>query len=253
PAGGRRGVRSPQVAPRDHLCRSVLSREVVEGPDRRDAMHWTRQRYPAAAVVEVPSLRRLTRMDVDREERGEQVVGLQQTVDDREQARMLDQQRERRILRQERVDTLGVEALEVVASHVLAVEVGRQGGTHRGDVDGREHVLQHDEALALNGTHMRVGLRVGTPLLRGRHRRIDGIQVWHETAVARRRVVWRRQASQVLRRSVYASVAAAIVITSNSLEGRCHFWKRTAVRPVGTPSAAAGFGTKGIAWVVTLV
>jgi len=55
----------------------------------------------AAAVVKVPALRRLARMDVDREERRKQVVRCEQAIDDRE--RVLDQERQRRILRQKRV------------------------------------------------------------------------------------------------------------------------------------------------------
>src|SRR5262249_18616897 len=120
----------------------------------------------------------------------------------------------------------------------------RQRGTHRGDLDRREHVLQHDEALALNGAHMRVGLGVGTQLLRGRHRRIDGIQVWHATPVARRRVVWRRPASQVLGWSVYASAAAAIVIDSNGDSRELSYLQSAATsrahRSEPRPSGAGG-------------
>jgi hypothetical protein len=150
-------------------------------------------------------------------------VRLQQTVDDREQAGMLDEQRERGILREERVDTLGVEALEVVAPHVLALEVGRERGAHRGNLLGREHVLQHDEALAPNGARMRDGLGIGPQLARGRHRCVDGIRIRHAAALACGETcgdgVLRVERPGFRASVVYANAAAA-VIASNSRRPR---------------------------------
>ncbi len=79
---------------------------------------------------------------------------------------MLDQQGQRRVLRQQGVDPLTVEALEVVATHVLTLKVGRESRANGGDLLHREHLLEHDEAFALDGRDASVGCGVGRQVQR---------------------------------------------------------------------------------------
>ena len=133
-------VGPPEVGARDHLGGPVALREVVEGPDGADAHHAPRARHPYVGVVEVPALSGLAGMDLDREARRQAVVGRQQLVEEREHDGMLDDARHRRRLGEQRVDALGMEALEVVAPHQLAAQPGRKGRLDLADIALRDQV-----------------------------------------------------------------------------------------------------------------
>ena len=80
-------------------------------------------------VVDVHLLGRLAGQQVDRQVGREQGVGLEDLVEDRHHPRVLDELGDRRCLGQERVDAVGLEALEVVAPPVgVRPEPGRQPG-----------------------------------------------------------------------------------------------------------------------------
>jgi hypothetical protein len=65
-------------------------------------------------------------MELDGEVGREQVIGRKQPVQDRQDPRMLDQLGDDRRLGEERVDALGVEALEVVPAAQCPAQVRRE-------------------------------------------------------------------------------------------------------------------------------
>jgi hypothetical protein len=74
----------------------------------------------------VKGLTGLARIELDREVRREQVVWRQQRIQDRQDPGVLHQLRDHGRLAQERIDALGLEALEVVPAAKRPAEVGRE-------------------------------------------------------------------------------------------------------------------------------
>jgi hypothetical protein len=159
---------APEVAPRDDLGRAVVAGERVDRPDRADAEGSARSRDLVEAVVEVERLAGLAGIELDGEVRREQVVGREQPVQDRQDARVLDQLGDDRRLGQERVDPLGVEALEVVPAAQCPAQVRRELRFDAVDLLWGEQTRDDDIALLVQVLQVRVdrGTRRGSHEIR---------------------------------------------------------------------------------------
>src|SRR5438552_18619016 len=101
---------------RDHDGRTVLFREVVERPDRVHDELAARTRNGIHTVVPMDGLRLLARTDRDPHRRAQQEARTEHLLDRAEDQRIRGLYVERPGLREDRVDALRGEALEVVAS-----------------------------------------------------------------------------------------------------------------------------------------
>src|SRR5262249_46650501 len=148
----------------------VLLAEVVEGPDRTHPDHRARPRAWHVRVVGVPGLRRLAGVDLDREARREPVVRREEPIEDGEDLRVLDDARDGRGLRRERVDALALQTLELVA----ALQPARQPRLERSlalrDLARRDQVRRDRVAVAPDRLrelgrrgHRRAGYRTARP------------------------------------------------------------------------------------------
>ena len=90
-------------------------------------------------------------MQVDGQGGREQVILRQEGVNDGQHGRVLDDLSDRRCLRQQGVDPLGLEALEVVAAHVLLLQIGRELRADPVDLIPAEQALEDEEAALTNG------------------------------------------------------------------------------------------------------
>jgi hypothetical protein len=116
-----------QWLPGDDLRRAVFGGEGINGPDRADAERWPGTRHAIEAIVEVQALPGLPGVELDRQVGGEQVVGREHLVQDRQHGGVLDQLRDHRGLGQEGIHALRIEALEVVPAKEGAAQIAGKG------------------------------------------------------------------------------------------------------------------------------
>src|SRR5690606_18072395 len=121
------------------------------------------------AVVGVEVLPRLARQQVDRQVRRQQVAGKQQLVEDRQQRRVLDEGGDARRLGEQRIDAVGREPLEVVASPAGALaEMWRQLVADPVEHVVPDRLLEHHVAVRLedrkstrlNSSHVKIAYAV---------------------------------------------------------------------------------------------
>src|SRR5678815_5468900 len=119
------------MAARHDVGGAVLRREGIHRHDRRQRHHRARSWDGVEGVVGVKRLRRLVRLDPDRLAGGEQIAGQQIVIAERQHPGIQRDLPEHAAARDQRVDALGAEALEVVPPAVRP-EIEAEHATHFG-------------------------------------------------------------------------------------------------------------------------
>jgi hypothetical protein len=139
----------PQMAFRNDFGAAIDLGSVVDRPERADAEGRARPRQPDAAVVEMPRLRGLAGLQIDRQQRRQQAARSEFRFG-KGQCQGMDREfRKQWRLRQQGIDPVGLQALEIVAAGEITRQMRRQRGANFGDTIGGEHPFEDQVAAAV--------------------------------------------------------------------------------------------------------